>query len=160
MWFAHKRKREAFPFPVPSFPLSAVAIHFLDLPEVRNQSSKTESLANYAMLVVCRLTGYVMAIPCCKEGLTYRKAADLFLHRSGLFMGLSREIQADNQSIISSTFCNAMCHLPGTEQAKSIIYRPKPNGRAERAVQSTINTLRQHLLSRNVNWLGALPLAL
>ena len=32
--------------------------------------------------------------------------------------------------------------------------------RAERAVQSTINTLRQYLLSRKVSWLEALPLAL
>ena len=42
----------------------------------------------------------------------------------------------------------------------SIIYRPKSNGRAERALQSTINTLRQYLLSRKVKWLEALPLAL
>ena len=54
-----------------------------------------------------------MAIPCCKEGLTSRKAAELFLHRCGVFMGLPREIQADNQSIISSTFFNALCNLAG-----------------------------------------------
>ena len=40
------------------------------------------------------------------------------------------------------------------------IYRPKSNGRAERAVQSTMNTLRQYPLSRNLSWLEALPLAL
>ena len=53
-------------FPVPSFPCGSVAIVFVDLPEVRNQSTKTEILANHAMVIVCRLTGYVMAIPCCK----------------------------------------------------------------------------------------------
>ena len=111
-------------FPVPSFPFSSVAVDFVDLPEVRNQSTKTEILANYAMVRVCWLTGYVMAIPCCKEGLTCRKAAELFLHRCGFFMGLPQEIQADNQSIISSTFFNAVCNLAGIEHAKSIIYRP------------------------------------
>ena len=148
------------PFPVPSFPFSSVAIDYVDLPEIRNQSTKTEIMANYAMVILCRLTGYVMAIPCCKEGLTSGKAAELFLHRCGFFIGLRREIQADNESIISSTFFNALCNLAGIEQAKSIINTPKSNGRAERAVQSTVNTLRQYLLSRNMSWLEALPLAL
>ena len=133
------------PFPVPSFPFSSVAIDYVDLPEVRNQSTKTEILANYAMVIVCRLTRYVLAIPCCKEGLTMRKAAELFLHRCGCFMGLPREIRADNPSIISSTFYNALCNLAGIEQAKSVIYRPKSNGRAERAVQSIVNALRPKL---------------
>ena len=101
-----------------------------------------------------------MAIAYCKEGLTSGKAAELFLHRCGFFMGLRGEIQADNQSIISSPFFNALCNLAGFEQAESIIFRPKSNGRAERAVQSTIITLPQYLLSRTVSWLQALPLAL
>ena len=148
------------PFPVPSFPFSSVAIDFVYLPEVRNQSTKTEILTNYAMVIFRRLTGYVMAIPCCKEGLAIRKAAEVFLHRCGFFMGLPTEIQADNQPFSSSTFCNALCNLAGIEQAKSIIYRPKSNDRAERAVQTTVNTLRQYLLSRKMSWLKALPLAL
>ena len=101
-----------------------------------------------------------MAIPCCKERLNSCKAAELLLHRCGFFMGLPREIQADNQSIISGTFFNALCNLAGIEQAKSIIYRRNSNGGAERAVQSTVNTLRQYLLSRKISWLEALPLAL
>ena len=101
-----------------------------------------------------------MTIPCCKEGLTSRKAAELFLHRCGFFMGLPRETKGDNQSIISSTFYNALCNQAGIQHAKSIIYRRKSNGRAERAMQSTINILRQYLLSRKVSWLEALPVAL
>ena len=147
-------------FPVPSSPFSSVAGDFVELPEVCNQSTKTEFLANYAMVIVCRLTGYVIAIACCKQGLTSRKGAELFLHRCGVFMGFPRKIEADNQSIISSTLFNVLCILAGIEQAKSIIYRPKSNGRAARAVQSTINTLQQYLLSRDVSWLEALALAL
>ena len=62
----------------------------VDLPEVRNQSTETELLVKCAMVIVCRLTGYVMARTCCKEGLTSRKAAEIFLHRCRLFMGLPR----------------------------------------------------------------------
>ena len=40
-------------FSVPSFPFSSVAIDFLDLPDVRNQSTKPKILANYAMVIVC-----------------------------------------------------------------------------------------------------------
>ena len=122
-----------------------------------HQKTKTESLANYTMVIVCRLTRYVMAIPCCKDGVTSRKAAELLLHRCGFFMGLPREIQADNRSIISSTFLNALCNFAGMEQAKSIIYRPRSNGRGERAGQSTVHTLRQYLHSRKMSWLEALP---
>ena len=107
------------PFPVPSVPFSSVAITFVDLPEVPNQSTKTEIFANYAMVIVCRLTGYVIAIPCCKGRLTSRKAAELFLHRCGFFMGLPREIQADNQSIITSTFFNTK---EGPYQDRLLLY--------------------------------------
>ena len=167
MWFAHKQKARRGPHPdscklflVPWFPFSSMAIDFLDLPEVRSQSTKTKICANYAMVIISRLTGYVKAIPCCKAWLTSCKAAELFLHRCGIFMSLPREIQADNQSIISSTFFNALCNPAGIEQAKSIVYSPQSNDRAERAVQSRINTLRQDLLSRKMRWLEALPLAL
>ena len=83
------------PLPVSSFSFSSVAIDFVDLPDVCNQSTKTEILANYAIVIVCRLTGLVMAIFCCKEGLTSRKAAEVFLHRCGFFLGLPRGIQAE-----------------------------------------------------------------
>ena len=74
--------------PVRSFLFSSVALDFVDLPEVRNQSAKTKTLANYALVIVCPLTGYVLAIPCCKEGLTSRKAAELLLRRCAFFISL------------------------------------------------------------------------
>ena len=58
-----------------TYSLTYLLTYFVDLPEVHNQSIKTEILANFGMVTVCRLTGYVMAIPCCKEGLTSSKAA-------------------------------------------------------------------------------------
>ena len=72
-------------------------------------------MMEYAMVIVCRMTGYVMAIPCRKEGLDNRKAAELFLQICGFFMGLPCEIHADSQLIISSTFFNALCNLAGIE---------------------------------------------
>ena len=73
---------------------------------------------------------------------------------------MPREIHSDNHSIISSEFFDALCGLAGITQAKSIVYRPQSNGRAERAVQSIINALGVYLVFRKLNWVYALPFAL
>ena len=66
-------------------------------------------IPNYAMVIVCRLTGYILAIPCRQEGLTSHKAAALFLHYCAFFTGMPRQIHSNNQCIISSEFFNALC---------------------------------------------------
>ena len=73
---------------------------------------------------------------------------------------MPREIHSDNQSIILSEFFDALCSLAGITQAKSIVYRPPSNGRAERAVQSLINALRLYLEFRELDWIYVLPFAL
>ena len=112
------------------------------------------------MVIVCRLTRYILAIPCRQEGLTSHKPAALFLHYCAFFTGIPREIHSDNQSIISSEFFDALSCLAGITQAKSIVYRPQSNGRAERAVQSIINALQLYLVFRTLDWIYALQFAL
>ena len=146
------------PFPVPSYPFASVAMDFVSLPEVKHPETGVK--VDYAMVIVCRLTGYVLAIPCRQEGLTSHKAAALFLHYCALFTGMPREIHSDNQSIISSEFFDALCGLAGITQAKSMVYRPQSNWRAERAVQSIINALRLYLVFHKLDWIYALPFAL
>jgi hypothetical protein len=69
-------------------------------------------------------------------------------------------ILEDNQSInISSHFFSHLCQLLGIEQHFSIIYRPKGNGRAERAVGSIVSMLRRLLTDYQTNWVTALPWA-
>ena len=94
------------------------------------------------------------------QGLTSKRAAELFLSRCAFFMGLPSRIMSDNASIINSAFFNTLCSLSGVEMHKSIIYRPQSNGRAERAVQSIIDALRTFLEGRKQSWVTALPLAL
>ena len=53
------------------------------------------------MVIVCRLTGYILPIPCRQEGLMRQKAAALFLHYCAFFTRMPRGIHSDNQSIIS-----------------------------------------------------------
>ena len=75
-------------------------------------------------MIVDRLTGYVLAIPCRKQGLTSKRVAELFLSRCTFLMGNPDRIMSDNASIINSDFLNTLCMLSGVEMHKSIIYRP------------------------------------
>ena len=54
--------------------------------------------------------------------------------------------------------------MSGVEQHSSVAYRPQSNGRAERAVQSIVNSLRQYLEQRGGSskhsWVESLTLAL
>ena len=146
------------PFPVPSYPFASVSVDFVSLPEVKRPETGVK--VDYAMGIVCRLTGYILAIPCRQEGLTSQKAAALFPHYCAFSTGMPREIHSDNQSIISSDLFDALCGLAGITQAKSIVYRPQSNGRAERAVQSIINALRLYLVFHKLDWVYALPFPL
>ena len=146
------------PFPLPSYPFASVAMDFVSLPEVKHPETGVK--VDYAMVIMCRLTGYILAIPCKQEGLKSHKAAALFSHYCAFFTGMPRKIHSDNQSIISSEFFDALCGLAGITHAKPIVCRPQSNGRAERAVQSIINALRLYLVFRTLDWIYALPFAL
>ena len=53
------------PFPVTSYPFASVAMDFVSLPEVKHPETGVK--VDYAMVIVCRLTGYILAIPCDKK---------------------------------------------------------------------------------------------
>ena len=56
------------PFPVPSYLFASVAMDFVSLPEVKNPGTGVK--VDYAIVVVCCSTGYILAIPCRQERLT------------------------------------------------------------------------------------------
>ena len=111
------------------------------------------------MVVVCRLTGYVLAIPCAKAGLDSRQAAELFLRHCVFFMGLPQEFLCDNASILNSDFLTTLAELSGIEKYHSVLYRHNSNGRAESAVQGVMMALRKYLCQRGGDWYHALPVA-
>ena len=91
------------------------------------------------MVIVCRQTGYVLAIPCQEKGLDSKSAASLLLDRYVHMFGLPKEFICDNASIINSEFLKDLFAMSGVEQHSMVAYRPQSNGRAERAVQSIVN---------------------
>ena len=73
----------------------------------------------------------------------------------------------DNDKIIDASFFSTFCKLSGIEEYHSSVYRARSNGRAERAVQVVIDSLRKFLeqvLAQKVKhkqtWLDLLPLAI
>ena len=150
-----KQPESVHHFPIPSDVFSRLSIDFVDLRETESGGLKYE----YCMLVVCRLSGYALAIPTTKRGLDSRKAAELLLEHVAFFMGLPARICADNQSIITSALLQHLCALSGIEQHQSIIFYPSANGRADAAVKAVVMALRKVLHQRPVKWIQALPLA-
>ena len=112
---------------------------------------------DYALVVVCRLSGYVLAIPCLKRGLTAEKVARMFLRHVVTTFGLPHEIMSDNDHLINSKFMNTVCAMSGVIQHTSIIYRPRGNGRAETGVRLVIEVLQRILAEGSPSWIERLP---
>ena len=146
-------------YPVPENIFSSICIDFTEMPAVKIEGVQYD----YLMVIVCRLSGYTMAVPYRKKGLTAEKAAALFLQNCVHIFGLPAEILSDVDHLITSHFFTCLCQQSGIRQHQSVIYRPKGNGRAETAVRLTIKSLRKILCAvshDSVNWVTALPIAL
>ena len=138
-------------FPIPGDIFQSLCIDFLELPPSDGK--------NYIMVVVCRLSGYIVAIPCSKDGLTSEETAKLFLEHCVHFMGLPCEIVSECDTRLTSQWFLTLCTLLGIEQHIAIIYRPKGNGRAEAAVRAVVQMLRLTLEKNPGRWTERLPWA-
>ena len=153
------RKRDRLTHhPIPAYIFSSLCMDFVDLPTVRFEKQTYD----YALVVVDRLSGYVQAFPCLKDGLTGEKCASMFFRNMVCFTGLPKEIMTDADIRLASVFFNTVCQMSGVAQHTSTVYRPRSNGRAETAVRSVVSTLRKLLLQfrSKSNWVEILPLVL
>ena len=126
---------------------------------VRCHAHRRDTEYDYVLVVVCRLTGYVIATPC-QKSLTAEGLAELFLEKVVQFAGLPHTIFTDHDHLINAKFFHTLCSQAGVDVKNSPIYRPRSNGRAERAVQTVITSLRKFLMqTKKKNWVQLLPLA-
>ena len=95
--------------PVPPYIFSSLCMDFVDLPAVRFEKQRYD----YALVVVCRLSGYVIALPCEKDGLTGEKVASMFFRNVLSFAGLPKEVTSDVDIRLMSTFFQTICQLSG-----------------------------------------------
>ena len=145
------------PYLILEYPFSSVCIDFCNLTSDPCTHRNTEY--DYVLIVVCRLTGYVIAVPCQKT-LTSQHLAVILLERVVEFAGLRQTFFTDNDHFIHAKLFTTLCSQAGIDVKKSQIYRPRSNGRAERAVQTVIAALRKILMqTKKKNWVQLLPLA-
>ena len=144
-------------YPIPDNIFDSIAVDFLDLTENPVTEGKVEY--NYVLVVVCRLSGYIIAIPCHNTP-TSKELARIFVHHIFPHRGPPSVIFSDNDHLVSAQFCKEFFMLSGAEGHKSPIYKPKANGRAENAVQLVVSSLRKLLEQKGTkNWVKLLPLA-
>ena len=148
-------------YPIPPQVFHSLAMDFVDMPPVKYEGEEYD----YALVVVCRLSGYIFVIPCKKKGLTAERVANMFFHRIVWLTGLPKEVFSDNDKVLCSSFFNTLFALSGIEKYNSIAYRPQGNGRAEAAVRQVLEALRKFAWvqrydkKRKTSWVELLPMA-
>ena len=147
-------------YPIPKYPLASVTMEIVHLPacEVRKRYT-----VDCCFVIVDRATGYAIAIPTALNGLYARKLAEPFLEQCVFCAGFPHEILQDNAKYFNNKFVTTLCYLAGISTHKSVIYDPKTNGRARRALKSGVETLKGHLQETNTptsQWYWKLLVAL
>ena len=141
-------------FPIPSDVFSSVSIDFVDLPLTEHNTIKYD----YCMVVVCRLSGYVLAIPTTKRWLDGRKAAELLLGACCSFYGTPSAHLCGQTEYHHFKFYHTICSLSGIQQHQSVIFLPFIKWQGEGSGQ-VMMALRKLLHRRADKWVQALPLA-
>ena len=139
--------------PVPTHIMTSVALDVFAMPNVKWQGIMYDQI----LLCVDRLSGWVIARPCQKLGLTAEKAAHLILENGWETFGIPSIITSDRGAQFVGQWWKTMCARLGIRQAYSQAYRPQANGRAEVAGKTLIQTLRKIWIHEKINWVEALP---
>ena len=112
-------------YPIPDDIFSSFAVDFVsfkaDPVSIRNETF------DQALVVVCRLSGYITAVPC-NSKLTKEDLADLFVTCIFTQWGLPKEIFSDHDKLIDSEWFQRYCKLCGVEEHTALVYKPKANG--------------------------------
>ena len=102
--------------PVPEHIIHSVSVDCVELPDY---PAKNGIVYDYALCVVCRLTGYVVAILCVKKGLTSSDVAQMFVERVFVHFGLPAAIYPDWDKLINAEFCKQGFKLTDIGEYKS-----------------------------------------
>ena len=101
------------------------------------------------LVVVCRATGYIIAIPTAMQGLSKEEVAELFLEECVFFTAIPCEVLSDNAKSFDNKFVHIVCQIAGIDKHQCLLYSHKTNGRAERAVKIVVESLRLYLRDTN-----------
>ena len=143
---------------VPEHIWHSVSVEFV---ESHDCTAKNGIVYDYALCVLCRLNGYVVAILSVKRALTSSDVAQMFVERVFVHFGFPAAIYSDWSKLIYAEFCKGAFKLTGIDEYKRPVYRPKSNECAENAVQLVVNSVRKLLNQKHSrDWVQLFGLAL
>ena len=116
------------PYPIPEYPFSSVCKGFCDL--VSHPSTHGNTQYDHLLIVVCKLTGYVIAVTC-QETLISEDSAEIFLERVVHFAGLPQTNFPEHDHLMNAKFLSTLCSQAGIDVKNSPMYRPRSNRSAE-----------------------------
>ena len=108
-------------------------------------------------MYVDRQSGWMIARPCSKLGLTGERAAHLLLDYGWGEIGIPSLVMSDQGPQFLNQWWAVMCSRLGIRQAFSQSHRPQANGRAEVAGRVVQDLLRRLQVMQHINWFEALP---
>ena len=144
------------PNPVPPRLFDSVCIDVFSMPPARWRGEDYDCM----LLCVDRLSGWMLARPATKLGLTAERAAHLLLDHGWNEIGIPSLITSDQGAQFVGQWWRTMCARLGIRHAYSQAHRPQGNGRAEVAGRQLITILRKMNDRPDFNWVEALPRAL
>ena len=124
---------------IPPHIFSSVCLDIFTLPVVKWREETYDSL----VLCVDRLTGWIIACPTRKLGLTIEKAAHLVMETGWDIFGVPAVITSDQGPQFVGQWWRTMCARLGIRKAFSQAYRPQANGRAEVAGKTLKGFMRK-----------------
>ena len=142
--------------PIPDRVMFSVALDIFSMPEAEWEGVVYDAF----LLCVDRHSGWIIARPTQKNGLTGQKAAHLLLDSGWGEMGIPGIVTSDQGPQFVAQWWETMCARLGMWTVYSQAHRPQANGRAEVAGRVLLDLLRALVLDQNLNWVQVLPRAL
>ncbi|EPS67738.1 hypothetical protein M569_07036 [Genlisea aurea] len=136
--------------------MASVCLDIFSMPRVTWQGQEYDCF----ILIVDRLTGWMIARPTLSAGLTGEKAAHLIFDASFGEIGLPSIITTDQDPRFTSSFFLTVCARLGIRCVFSQAHRPQANGRVEVAGRVLKDIIRKVAMERKKSWMEILPCAL
>ena len=151
---SQQRKGKIGRFPIHPHVWDSICMDIVSMPVEYWEGERYDSF----FVCVDRHTGWIVALPTLKAGLTSEKAARMIYNKwMDMGGGIPSVITSDLGSQFVGGWFRTMCSQLGIRQAHSQAYRAQANGRAERAGRQVVDWLGKLSLDAQINWVQVLP---
>ena len=153
----HSMKAPLRPTPIPPRLMDSVALDVFYMEPIRYQGIEYDCM----VLCVDRHSGWIVASPQQRKGLTAKKVALDMLDRAWGPFGVPSIVTSDRGPQFAGAWWRTLCAGLGIRVSHAHAYHHQANGRAEAAGRQLRVMLRKlHAEERGINWVEALPRAL